>query len=275
MSKYRDLPQLLYGEGVDPTKVTFRNAKNPVTQHPLGPASENKAFDDTQVITRRKALEADYRNRLAAALSSSDYFVEPLVLVRHRPVQAAVLNAPALLEQPVQTGFQSAAAFVMTSPLGLLLGPGGSGKSQLVRRLVLLAALTGEVRSGFDDPSACWQQQERALLPVLLPLTNCQGRERPIDLLGVAAAHAELHYGLAVEELQDLFARAHTDGRILFIGDGLNEIVHDEERLQVEHAFLAMHRQGFGNLFLLVSQQTLPLGTALKEHAARAELRCV
>lgn len=272
MSKYRDLPQLLYGEGVDPTKVTFRNAKNPVTQHPLGPASENKAFDDTQVITRRKALEADYRNRLAAALSSSDYFVEPLVLVRHRPVQAAVLNAPALLEQPVQTGFQSAAAFVMTSPLGLLLGPGGSGKSQLVRRLVLLAALTGEVRSGFDDPSACWQQQERALLPVLLPLTNCQGRERPIDLLGVAAAHAELHYGLAVEELQDLFARAHTDGRILFIGDGLNEIVHDEERLQVEHAFLAMHRQGFGNLFLLVSQQTLPLGTALKEHAARAEL---
>lgn len=247
---YREQPQLFIKEGVDPTKLSLLKTLE----------------EDLGAVSRDLEVEVAYRDRLAAEFDPKDYLVEPLLLVRHPTRQRLAFPGP-----------QTPAAFAMSTSTAVLLGSNGSGKTSLVRLLVHMMARTGELRSDIGMPTSLWHALARPLLPVLLPLrvlnTVRQGNQRPADLLTAAVAHAALQYGFEEQDLRSLFMQALANGRLFFAGDGLNEILDPEVRAWVEHQILELRRRAPKLRILITSQTRLPIGAALAEHVATAELQ--
>ncbi len=137
--------------------------------------------------------------------------------------------------------------FVRDQPLLVVLGDPGSGKSTLVRYL-LLTLTRGAARSVFGlDPQT---------LPVFFPVAAfAAARARPgqADLAPLAYL-AAFFAGLSQPDYGPLFARALATGRALVLLDGLDEV--RTERQAVVHALEAFVRQWApaGNRFVATSR---------------------
>ena len=137
--------------------------------------------------------------------------------------------------------------FVREQPLLVVLGDPGSGKSTLVR-YILLALTRGEARARLGlDP--VW-------LPIFFPVAAfAAARARPghADLAPLAYL-SDYYRGLSQPDYGPLFCRALAMGRALILLDGLDEV--REDRRAIVHALEAFAREwdAAGNRFIATSR---------------------
>jgi formylglycine-generating enzyme required for sulfatase activity len=174
----------------------------------------------------------------------------------HDPRRRPLRQAPV----PPGTGVASLHDFIRDTPLLVVLGDPGMGKSTLVRYMVLaLARGEGATRIGLVGG---W-------LPVFFPVAAFAAARRPTGRPDLAPLEylRDYYLGLSQPDYVALFRRALECGRALLFFDGLDEVRSD--RLDVARALDAFVREwdGPGNRFVATSRiagyDTAPLSDAL------------
>ncbi|MFV9504734.1 MAG: NACHT domain-containing protein [Oscillochloridaceae bacterium umkhey_bin13] len=170
----------------------------------------------------------------------------------YTPVTAVPLDA----DQPVIPLHQ----FVCAQPLLVVLGDPGSGKSTLVR-YVLLSLIRGDAHARLGlEPN--W-------LPIFFPVAAFaaararpgQGDLAPLAYLG------EYYRGLSQPDYGPLFVRALETGRALVLLDGLDEVRGGRQAIVRALEAFARHWDALGNRFIatsrIVGYDEAPLDPAL------------
>lgn len=153
------------------------------------------------------------------------------------PVAARPHNAPAAPAASLHT-------FVAAHRLLVVLGNPGSGKSTLVRYLLL--ALT---RGSADDLGIA-----PATLPILFPVAAfAAARSRRADLAPLAYL-GEYFQGLSQPDYGPLFQRALSHGRALVLLDGLDEVRDDRPGVARALDAFAREWEAAGNRFVATAR---------------------
>ncbi len=172
----------------------------------------------------------------------------PALRFKGRPagqIASAAAAVTALLQQRVSAAPLPAAELIRDTPLLVLLGDPGAGKSTLVRvALLALAEGRGDERLGLCDG---W-------LPILFPVAAfAEARQRQPDLAPLD--YLRQHYqGRSQPDYGPLFERALLAGRALLLLDGLDEVAGD--RLAITRSLEDFVRawEPFGNRCLATSR---------------------
>ncbi|NTU82599.1 MAG: NACHT domain-containing protein, partial [Chloroflexales bacterium] len=200
----------------------------------------------TAVAPDLAMLYAHYRAFVSESFSNLDF--------RGLQIQAATRLSLDQIYVPVEArphegeqGPRCIHDFVHEQPLLVVLGDPGSGKSTLVRYILLaLTRHDARERLGFDP---LW-------LPIFFPVAAfAAARARPgqADLAPLVYL-AEYYRGLSQPDYGPLFARALATGRALLLLDGLDEV--REARRPIVHSLEAFARQwdAAGNRFIATSR---------------------
>lgn len=184
----------------------------------------------SRTLASQSVIERDYRDRIARYCDKYAYLVEPKVLGRPYPAPVSPANIPASTK-PMLCSPKDAA---QTAAIAVFVGGSTMGKSSLLFAMGHRAARTGVICSAVEFPPESWEQQERALLPVLVPLEQLsilrsKSSAKTPDLLDFAAEWAEQKLAMAKHDLLQLYRRARAAGRLFLLIDNLGSRTADPE----------------------------------------------
>lgn len=186
----------------------------------------------SRILAAQSDIERKYRDRISKHFGSYTYWIELKVQSRPGPISAASSTMQAdVLGQPT---ICSPSRSAQSAHIAVFLGGSTMGKSSLLYAMGLRAARTGLLCSAVEIPNESWDTQERAMLPVLVPLEQTPTRRneryaKSQDLLDFAADWAEKKLAIPKLDLLKLYRRTMAAGRLLLLIDNLGGPTTDPE----------------------------------------------